>query len=114
MRKHVFYDDGLTLDGEPLRRCYGCGVAAHWPAAQTDCNAAFFKSGIPQMPRDGTTKWPGPYRKEPPTKCGHCGDLFVRAKYQHRVRYCGPVCSVAVAKVRHNEGRKRWPSARHR
>ena len=114
MRQHVFYDDGLTLDGEPLRRCYGCGVAAHWPAAHADCNAAFVKSGVPVMPRDGTKKWPGPYRKEAPTKCGHCGELFIRATYQHRVRYCGPVCSVAVAKMRHSEGRRRWPSARHR
>ncbi len=108
MRKHVYYDDGLTLGGEPLRRCYGCGVTAHWPAASSDCNAAFFKSGIPVMPRDGTTKWPGPYRHEAARACAECGAMFVRSTYQHKVRYCGPICSVDAAKRRHNEGRKRF------
>lgn len=114
MRQHVFYDDGLTNDGDPMRRCYNCGVAAHWPAAQSDCAAAFVRAGIPQMPRDGTTKWPGPYRREPERACARCGDRFTRAKYQHKVRYCGPVCAVEAAKIRHAEGRKTWPSARHR
>jgi hypothetical protein len=100
MRQHSYYDDGRRDDGRPLRRCYGCGVAEHWPAASAECSFAMTKNGHVNTPAQGTRHWPGPYRREVPRPCKHCAQPFVRAVYQNRVRYCGPLCSVEAAQQR--------------
>jgi hypothetical protein len=100
MRQHSYYADGNRDDGRPLMRCYGCGIAQHWPAASGDCSFAMTKNGHVNAPSQGTRHWPGPYRREVPRPCKHCAEPFVRAVYQNRVRYCGPLCSVEAAQQR--------------
>lgn len=100
MRQHSYYADGNRDDGRPLMRCYGCGIAQHWPAASGECSFAMTKNGHVNAPAQGTRHWPGPYRREVPHPCKHCAEPFVRAVYQNRVRYCGPLCSVEAAQKR--------------
>lgn len=100
MRQHSYYADGNRDDGKPLMRCYGCGIAQHWPAASGECSFAMTKNGHVNAPSQGTRHWPGPYRREVPRPCKHCAEPFARAVYQNRVRYCGPLCSVEAAQQR--------------
>lgn len=100
MRQHSYYADGNRDDGRPLMRCYGCGIAQHWPAASGECSFAMAKNGQVNAPAQGTRHWPGPYRREVPRPCKHCAEPFVRAVYQNSVRYCGPLCSVEAAQKR--------------